>query len=90
MRNNRPYLRAGEEGTIDSLIELMTRNAIHMPMSMHLLGNIVYEFAIGELAIVESYSVAYQTHRDDRGVEDFREPASGTWTGLRDATESGR
>jgi hypothetical protein len=71
-----PYLGPGEEGTVDGLIELMTRNAAHIPMSMHLLSNILYEFASDELAIVESYLVAYQVYRGENGEEGFRQTGS--------------
>ena len=71
-----PYLSPGETGTVEGLIELMVANAQHIPMSMHLLGNIVFEFANDELAIVESYLMAYQVHRDDKGAQSFRETGS--------------
>lgn len=71
-----PYLKPGEVGTVEDLIQLMTANAVHIPMSMHLLGNIVYEFAGDELAIVESYLIAYQTHRGADGVDGFRQTGS--------------
>jgi hypothetical protein len=68
-----PYLAPGEVGTVEGLVELMTANAGHIPMSMHLLGNIVFEFATDELAIVESYLIAYQVHRGEAGGRGFRE-----------------
>lgn len=71
-----PYLAPGEAGTVEGLIDLMSANALRIPMSMHLLGNIVYEFASEELAIVESYLIAYQVHRPDDGGQGFRETGS--------------
>ena len=71
-----PYLAPGEKGSIEDLIALMDKNAVHIPMSMHLLANVVYEFAGDDLAVVESYLMAYQTHRDAYGNEGFRQTGS--------------
>ena len=70
-----PYLAPGEWGSVEELITLMNRNAVHIPMSMHFLANVVYEFAGDDIAIVESYLMAYQTHREARG-EGFRQTGS--------------
>jgi hypothetical protein len=71
-----PYLGPGEWGSVEDLITLMSRNAVHIPMSMHLLANIVFEFAGDDVAIVESYLMTYQTHRDAEGAEGFRQTGS--------------
>jgi hypothetical protein len=71
-----PYLGPGEWGSVEELITLINRNAVHIPMSMHLLANVVYEFAGDDVAIVESYLMAYQTHRDAEGEEGFRQTGS--------------
>lgn len=71
-----PYLAPGEQGSVEDLIALMDANALHIPMSMHLLGNIVYEFAGDDLAVVESYLIAYQTHRDSAENEGLRQTGS--------------
>jgi len=71
-----PYLAPGEWGSVEDLITLMNQNAVHIPMSMHFLANIVFEFAGDDVAIVESYLMAYQTHRDAEGVEGFRQTGS--------------
>src|ERR1700692_282803 len=63
-----PYLAPGEWGSVEDLIALMNRNAVHIPMSIHFLANVVYEFASDDVAIVESHLMAYQTHRDAEGV----------------------
>lgn len=71
-----PYLAPGAWGSVEDLITLMDRNAVHIPMSMHFLANIVYEFADDDVAVVESYLMAYQTHRDAEGAEGFRQTGS--------------
>jgi hypothetical protein len=71
-----PYLPPGEWGSVEDLITLMNRNAVSIPMSMHLLANIVFEFAGDDVAIVESYLLACQTHRDSEGGEGFRQTGS--------------
>ena len=69
-----PYLTPGEWGSVEDLVTLMNQNAVHIPMSMHFLANIVFEFADEDIAIVESYLMAHQTHRDAEGGEGFRIP----------------
>jgi SnoaL-like domain len=68
-----PYLAPGEDASARSLVELIESHAGGITMSMHFLGNVFYEFADDELAIVESYVVAYQVHRRDNGSEEFVE-----------------
>jgi hypothetical protein len=68
-----PYLAPGEDGSARSLVELIESHAGTISMSMHFLGNVVYEFASDKLAVVESYVVAYQVHRRDDGSEEFVE-----------------
>jgi SnoaL-like domain len=75
-RQTNPYLAPGEWGSVEDLITLMNQNAVYIPMSMHVLANIVFEFAAEDVAIVESYLMAYQTHRDTEGGEGFRQTGS--------------
>jgi hypothetical protein len=66
-----PYMAIGEYASASSLVELIDSHAAGISMSMHFLGNVFYEFASDEIAIVESYLVAYQVHRRDDGSEEF-------------------
>jgi SnoaL-like protein len=68
-----PYLSPGEDASARSLVELIESHAGGISMSMHFLGNVFFEFANDRLAVVESYVVAYQVHRQENGTEEFVE-----------------
>lgn len=57
----------GYKGNIDGFIAHLTRRHTTIEQSMHVVGNMVFEFVGPDAALVETYFVTYQRHSPEAG-----------------------